>query len=203
MSLGQAFAPYYNTYKSSRFARTFKVRRYRKLLAALGIPPHASILDVGCGTGADFTRFAVEDGFRCHGLDIRRQTHLANFEFTQGTACNLPFPDHHFDAAVSVGVFEHIQPIEDLCKAASEIARVAKSYCVLVPSIGTLMEPHTFSPLWHTRDHYKKAEINYPLNFFSDEAWLQFEGFKGARTARFWYMPAIQNLMIFKTLRTS
>ena len=121
--------PYYNTYKSSRFARTFKVRRYEKLFAALGIPPHASILDVGCRTGADFTRFAVEDGFRCHGLDIRRQTHLANFEFTQGTACNLPFPDHHFDAAVSVGVFEHIQPIEDLCKAASEIARVAKSYC--------------------------------------------------------------------------
>jgi SAM-dependent methyltransferase len=197
MGLGRAFAPYYASYKASRIAQFAKRRRYQKVISALGIAPPARILDVGCGTGADFTRFAVDDGYECHGLDISHQEHLRPFTFTLGTATSLPYPDGHFDAAVSIGVFEHIQPIEDLCLAATEIARVAKSFCVLVPSSGTLIEPHTLSVLWQIRAHGRKAAIDYALNFFSDEAWLQFKGFRGARLSRFWYLPGIQNLMIY------
>lgn len=199
--LGQLFSPVYETYKASGFARVFKLRRYRRILATLGVEKGASILDVGCGTGADFSRFAVEDGFRCSGIDISKQAHLASFDFRIGRAEELPFPDQHFDAAVSVGVFEHVQPIESLCVAATEIARVAKSFCVLVPSAGTWIEPHTLSPFWQSRGHTRKSSIDYALNFLSDEAWLQLKGFAGAHTARMWYLPGIQNLLIYRSHR--
>ena len=196
-NLGHLFRNTYPRYKASGLARTFKMRRYRKILELLEVEAPATILDVGCGTGADFTRFAVEDGFLTHGLDIQSQDQLCEFTFTEGNATALPFPDKHFDAVVSIGLFEHIQPIEDLCAAAQEISRVGRRYCVLVPSVGTLVEPHTLAPLWAMRDRNHKDPTDYALNFLSDEAWLQLSGFSGASTKRLWYLPGIQNLLIF------
>jgi ubiquinone/menaquinone biosynthesis C-methylase UbiE len=111
---------------------------------------------------------------------------------------HLDFEDKYFDIVVSFGLFEHIQPIEKLCKAISEVERVAKSYVICVPSIATVFEPHVMSFYWQLRSPKKKAPHN-ALNYCSDDAWLQFNGFSGAKITRFWYIPLlIQDTFIYK-----
>ncbi|KUK77282.1 MAG: Methyltransferase type 11 [candidate division WS6 bacterium 34_10] len=99
-----------------------------------------------------------------------------------------------------MGVLEHIEPIEKLCKVVSEIDRVFKEYCVVVPCINTVLEPHLKSLRWQLRDYNKKRRIEgVGVNYFSDDAWLKFDGFKDASIKRFWYIPGILlNIMIYK-----
>jgi len=158
----------------------------------------SSILDVGCANGQDFVslvpdRRAFICGVDLQAYDIPKQ----NFTFVLADAERLPFPDRRFDVAVSIGAFEHIQPIEKLARAAREVRRVSKAFCVVVPSIGTLLEPHSAELFWHLREPgNKRARSN--LNYFSDEAWLKFEAFDGCRSKRFWYIPGlVQGLAIY------
>ena len=186
----------YYLWKKSGVASTFKRRRYARIIEALDIAAPARVLEVGCGHGTDFMRFATADGFNAEGVDLHAWDAVSAFKVTRADACKLPFPDRYFDASVSIGLFEHLQPMESLCAAAREIARVSKRYCVVIPSIGTVIEPHAFSLFWAVRDRNKKPPCTDPLVSLSDEGWLQFSGFQGATTERIWYMPGIQNLMI-------
>jgi SAM-dependent methyltransferase len=156
------------------------------------------VLEVGCANGQDFVRFLADSPARIVGVDVEPyEIDQANFTFVRADAEHLEFPDGHFDVAVSIGVFEHIQPIEKLCRAAAEIRRVSRAFCVIVPSVGTLLEPHAAELFWHLRDHNKKTK-RANLNYFSDEAWLKFGAFEGAEVRRFWYLPMlIQCLAIY------
>jgi len=161
---------------------------------------YRSILEIGCANGKDFVQFCSKNrDVQITGVDIRdyglRQD---NFVMTVADAESLDFVDDNFDLTVSFGVLEHIQPIEKLCRVISEIERVSKSYVVIVPAVSSIVEPHAASLLWQLRDHNKKKHYPY-LNYFSDEAWLQFEGFKGAQTKRFFhFFPFVSNLVIYK-----
>jgi ubiquinone/menaquinone biosynthesis C-methylase UbiE len=158
------------------------------------------ILEIGCANGQDFVRlFRGRSDLEIYGMDLE-DYHIQqdNFTLIQGDAEQINYPDKYFDVTVSIGVLEHIQPIEKLCRVISEIDRVSKSYCIIVPSIGTILEPHTAKIFWQIRDHNKKA-IPYAVNYFSDEAWLQFMGFHGASVHSFWYIPfVLKNLAIYK-----
>jgi hypothetical protein len=49
---------------------------------------------------------------------------------------------------------------------------------------------------WQLRQPARKATHDH-LFYYSDEAWLQFTGFLGARVERFQYIPGlVENLMI-------
>jgi methionine biosynthesis protein MetW len=109
-------------------------------LLAAHISRTARCLDLGCGDGAtcgvflkantaeyvgvDISEAAVERA-RARGLDARRID----------DATRLPFPDHSFDAVVSVEVLEHLflpQPV------AREVLRVLKpggTFFVTVPNV--------------------------------------------------------------------
>ena len=187
----------YQKYKATGFARKFKHRRYLRIIHALGISPPASVLEIGCANGADFIRFALADGFTCHGVDLAKLERLCDFQFTQADAQKLPFKDNAFDAVVSIGVLEHI-PVQELCRVTAEMARVSKRSCTIVPAVSTPIEPHTLSLLWSIRS--KKKACPYPLYFYSDETWKTFPGLATAQTERFWYMPGFHNLMITNSM---
>jgi SAM-dependent methyltransferase len=186
---------FYSRYKHSGLAEIPKKRRFDRIDRALGgflASGAGKVIDLGCGSGADFIRFVDNPQLEVFGLDVVRREHIVPFTFIEGDLCRIDVPDKHFDAVVSIGVLEHIAPIEKLCEATREIRRVAKRFCVVVPSISTIVEPHAmrlFYPL--RRGGYKGT-----LNYMSDETWLRFEGFHGARTERFRYLPLIKNLMI-------
>jgi len=158
------------------------------------------VLEVGCANGKDFIQFCRNnDEVELVGLDIQDYGfQQENFKMVVGDAEKIECPDKYFDLTVSFGVLEHIQPIEKLCAVISEIDRVSKNYVVVVPSISTLVEPHAASLLWQLRAAGKKKNYSR-LNYFSDEAWLQFEGFSQAKLERFYHLPPfVSNLMLYK-----
>ena len=159
------------------------------------------VLDIGCNNGYDFVRLLKDrSNIEVHGVDLDdHKIDQGNFKFLKADAANLPFPDKYFDVTVSIGVLEHIEPMEKLSEVINEINRVSKQYVVIVPSIGTILEPHTVSIFWPMRAIGKKAKHSL-LNFMSDEAWGKFKGFSSAEIKRFWYIyPLILNTAIVRT----
>jgi ubiquinone/menaquinone biosynthesis C-methylase UbiE len=159
------------------------------------------ILDIGCSSGADFLQFFKDiEGVNLTGIDIAPQNiQQSNVTFLQMDAEATPFQNKSFDLTVSIGVLEHIEPIEKLSKVIAEIDRVSKEYVIIVPNILTFLEPHAVEFFWQLRSMNKKKKYN-ALNYFSDEAWLQFGGFSGAAITRFSYIPGlIKNTIIVKT----
>ena len=159
------------------------------------------VLDIGCATGKDFVCFFKDrKDVEITGIDLRdcglRQS---NFNLIVGDASKLPYPDSYFDITVSIGVLEHIAPMEKLSAVVKELNRVSKTYVVIVPSVGTIIEPHVAGLLWHLRNRNNKRPYFDNLLYMSDEAWLAFEGFKKAHSRRFWHIwPFVNNLVIYK-----
>jgi SAM-dependent methyltransferase len=162
--------------------------------------PRTRILDVGCNGGKDLVKILGNDPrFSITGVDLKDyKTIQDNFSLVLADACCLPFPDKAFDLAVSIGAFEHILPLENLALAAIEISRTAKSFMVVVPSISTLIEPHTARPLWQLADASTKKPYSN-LIYLPDDAWLAFSGFSGVKTKRFFHLPPfITDLVIYR-----
>lgn len=184
----------YPLYRKTDLSNRLRKRRFNLIRDTMNLQPGEKVLEVGCASGVDFMQFAED--YDATGVDILNLPKVCSFNFVQTDAKALPWPDKHFDLVVSIGVLEHIQPIDRLCQVTSEIRRVAKRFCVIVPSNGTWLEPHTWSLFWQSRGKHAKSECAYELNYFSDEAWLQFPGFINAQSKRYWHVPTIQNLMI-------
>ena len=157
-----------------------------------------NILEVGCGIGNDFIQFINDDNISIIGIDIRDYgLKKRNFKMIVGDAESIIYPDKYFDLTFSCGVLEHIGPVEKLSRIIKEIKRVSKRYIVVVPAISSIIEPHTSSIIWQLRSKLKKSYKS--LYYYSDEAWLQFEGFRDAKLKRFYHLPPlITNLLIYK-----
>jgi SAM-dependent methyltransferase len=181
---------------------SFQKKRFDLINKSLGDFIHTTkpltILEVGCCLGRDIAQFIPESGsLQYFGIDINIDQEFVsrskNITRIKADARCIPFPDKSFDIVVSIGVLEHIEPIEDLCKIISEIQRVGKNYCVVVPAVTTLLEPHTAVFLWQLRKNKNHAR----LNFFSDSAWCSFSGFHGCDINRFYFIPLlVTNTMI-------
>lgn len=161
---------------------------------------YQKILEVGCANGKDFVQLcASNQEIEITGIDLDDYgLRQSNFSMIVSDAEVMNFPDNYFDLTVSFGVLEHIQPMEKLAKVIREINRVSKKYVIVVPSVSTVIEPHSASLLWQLRQNGKKKNYSR-LNYFSDEAWLQFEGFKEGKCKRFFHLPpVVSNLIIYK-----
>ena len=181
--------------------RYLKFRRLKAVDRAVGgilfSGKKLKILEIGCGSGKDFITFLKDTPHELYGLDVNdNNLKQDNLKIVIGDAEKIDFPDKYFDLVVSFGVLEHIEPMEKLSRVCKEIDRVAKSYCMSVPSIGTLVEPHR----WRLHWQLKAARLGErPLNYFTDITWTKFEGFSEAKVKRFGYIPfLIKNLLIFK-----
>jgi ubiquinone/menaquinone biosynthesis C-methylase UbiE len=188
----------YEKWLSLGITKALKQRRMRfmdgLLDGALSRP--GKILEVGCGSGRDFVKFMKDSPAEVYGLDpFDAGIRQPNFTFVQGDMISIPYPDHHFDAVLSIGVMEHIEPFEKLSLGIKEMVRVSKRYCMIVPSIATRFDPH----FWEYRWQLKKAnDYQLHLHYLSDAAWLNFEGFRGGKIQRYDYIPGlITCLMIY------
>lgn len=105
-----------------------------RLVASLGLPPDARVLDVACGIGATTLLMARRFGLDPVGCDVSeanlavaRDRATADppvvVEFVPGAAESLPFPDAAFDAVVCECA---ISTFADQPRAVAEFARVLK-----------------------------------------------------------------------------
>jgi ubiquinone/menaquinone biosynthesis C-methylase UbiE len=189
-----------------KFKRVLSARRYKLICKLIGQDlsnhggKYTKILEVGCANGKDFVSFCKgNNAVRLTGIDIADYgLRQGNFKMVVADAEEIKYPDNYFDLTVSIGVLEHIQPIEKLAKVISEIDRVSKSFVVIVPAISTIIEPHTASIFWQLRSIGNKRRYSC-LNYYSDDAWLQFSGFREAKVLRFFHLPPIiTNLVLYK-----
>lgn len=196
----------------------FRRARFDRIAQAVRLAPGDRVLSIGCGDGRSWECF--DPAHETVGLDLfpKARWSAPNFTYVQGDATKLPFEDDSFDVAVSIGVFEHIRPIEGLAKALSEAARVAKRVAIIVPSIATPIEPHFKAPAWQLGSvSFREWAIDAGLHpgrtgpgdlgrferllYLTDDAWLEFEATReGFRVERFWHVfPFVRNLMIVRS----
>ena len=121
---------WYRTPRGSWIGET----EYRLLREALALPPGASVLDVGCGTGY-FTRRLAIDGFDIMGvdtsaemIDYARSHGTGREQYAIGDARRLPFPDRHFDSCVAITSLCFIREQE---QALAEMVRATRRRIVL------------------------------------------------------------------------
>lgn len=195
----------------SGYQNAISLRRFRMIddlvngFISKDHPQPVHILDIGCYIGKDFVKFLKgRADIHLYGLDIiDAGLRQENFDLIIGDASQIPFPDLFFDLSLSIGVLEHIVPMEKLSRAVSEINRVSKSHISIMPSNGTLIEPHMARFFWHLQDgnrHIRPGARQFDhLIYMSDEAWKSFKGFKDAKTKRYWHIPLlINNLVVYK-----
>ena len=188
---------FYKIWKNKLSTR-FKRRRFRKIMQAINVSGKLKILDVGCSYGHDALQF-LNDGekYSCWGVDIKpRIIDQDNVTFMQANARELPFEDKFFDIVITIGLLEHIEPIEDLAQVISELDRVGKHQLSVVPSVTTLIEPHTGKWRLPLRLHNRSS---VRLNFLSEFTWTKFKGFGNCKVKRFYYIfPWMKNTLIYR-----
>lgn len=150
-----------------------KRKRYEKIREILDLKPSDKILNLGSGKGYTFECFNKEN--QIIGMDIfskkENEIKQKNFEYIQRESDTLPFKDKEFDALVSIGVLEHIQPESSFEKTCEEIQRVSKKYALIVPSYTTIIEPHYSFPLFQhlPKKMQKKLNKKFRLKYVEEK----------------------------------
>ena len=124
------------------------------LLDQLRLGHARSVLDVGCGTGADLIAIAErlpQDG-RATGIDVsesmtaearRRASGLdLNISFDSGDAANLPYDDASFGACRAATVLQHVPDADQVIREMIRVTRPGGRVAALEFDQGSTMLDH-------------------------------------------------------------
>jgi SAM-dependent methyltransferase len=132
---------------------------FARLIAELGLPPDATILDVGTSTGTNL-RMLHDLGFR-HVVGLDQSPDAIRFcaekrlgEVRLGDVCALPFLDASFDLVLATDIIEHV---DDDLGALRELHRVLR------PAGRLLLTVPTFSLLWGLQDEVSHHRRRYRM----------------------------------------
>jgi SAM-dependent methyltransferase len=192
-------------------------KRYERIVDVLDLRPGEKILDLGCGKGArSIAAFDRESPIT--GVDVFDEEELEleqeNFRYVKADATDLhAFADGSFDAAVSVGMLEHVRPREQLVGAIRETQRVARRYCFVVPHKYAFLEPHYYLPLFSIWPDWSKTALikrfrlgtqaRQPsgawqrINWLSKAEWAELFADPNLVVKAHWYGPLMQYYLIF------
>ena len=105
----------------------------RRTIAAMDLPPHATVADLGCGTGTTALMLARDFSLQVSAVDLsaanieraieRKNTSSADVRFIQANAQKLPFDDNELDAILTECSFSLFA---DQAVVLAEIKRVLK-----------------------------------------------------------------------------
>jgi SAM-dependent methyltransferase len=112
----------------------------RQMIDEYKLQPGAKILDIGCGKG--FLLYELTQllpGCEATGIDVSQHALKTAKEEIRPRLMRhraqdpLPFPDQHFDLAISLTTLHNL-PVQELNSALQEMQRVAKNKYLLVES---------------------------------------------------------------------
>ena len=105
-----------------------------------------SILEVGCGTGANLHGLDVP----AMGVDVNQKALdmvPRSIPTRRAAAAHLPYQRNHFDMVTTFGVLIHIPP-DGIERAMEEIARVARRFVFCGEYLGSDEIPYRGGVLW-------------------------------------------------------
>ena len=134
----------------------------RVLLETVAARAGECALDIGCGPGfvTEELARAVGPGGTIHAIDNsessvamarQRCAGFANAQFQVAEATQLPYPDNHFDLAISTQVYEFVP---DVRTALSELHRVLRP-----GGRAAIIDTDWHTILWHSADPARMARI--------------------------------------------
>lgn len=115
------------------------------VIAGLGLPPQARVLDAGCGSGrnmVELSELGTVTGVELSETSVELARERGVGEVIAGSVLEMPFADDSFDLAVSLDVIEHL---EDDLGALRELRRTVApggSLLVTVPAYQWLWSGH-------------------------------------------------------------
>lgn len=147
------------------------------VIAGLGLPPGARILDAGCGSGRNMVELARHGGVT--GIELSETSaalarERGAGEVISGSVLEMPFADDSFDLAVSLDVIEHL---EDDLGALRELRRT------VAPGGALLVTVPAYQWLWSGHDeinHHHRRYTRRSLQRVAEQA-----GWHQARTTYF------------------
>jgi len=118
----------------------YQARRDTLLLPTIQhyLPSIGKILDAGCGIG-QYLAVLRERGYDIEGIDFSEEVvnHIKKFDpdlpVRVGNVLNLPYPNNHFKAILSIGVVEHFEEGPEI--AIIEAHRVLKERGILLIAV--------------------------------------------------------------------
>jgi SAM-dependent methyltransferase len=156
------------SYQSSGRAEAEALRRF--------LGPHATVLDIGCGTGRVMEHLAPWCR-EVHGIDISEQMvqkgrdrlgHLAKVRFHHGNGYDLAgFEDSSFDVVYSIVALQHM-PRTVAYNYLLESHRVLRQGGVLWLYVPNLLRDDCFSAFHHFSQPWFVSHP-YPMNFYTPQ----------------------------------
>jgi SAM-dependent methyltransferase len=141
------------------------------ILAGLGLPANARILDAGCGSGrnmVELAHFGTVTGVELSQTSVALARARDVGEVIAGSALEMPFADDSFDLAVTLDVIEHL---EDDLAALRELRRV------VAPGGALLVTVPAYQWLWSGHDeinHHHRRYTRRSLQRVAQPAgWMQ------------------------------
>jgi SAM-dependent methyltransferase len=141
------------------------------VIANLGLPGGARILDAGCGSGrnmVELSRYGAVTGIELSETSVALARERGAGEVIAGSLLEMPFPEDSFDFAVTLDVIEHL---EDDLGALRELRRT------VVPGGALLVTVPAYQWLWSGHDeinHHHRRYTRGSLQKVAEEAgWRQ------------------------------
>jgi SAM-dependent methyltransferase len=148
-----------------------------RVIAGLGLPAHARILDAGCGSGRnmiELARHGTVTGVELSDTSVALARERGAGEVIEGSVLDMGFAADSFDLAVSLDVIEHL---EDDLAALRELRRV------VAPGGSLLVTVPAYQWLWSGHDeinHHHRRYTRRSLQRVAEQA-----GWEQARTTYF------------------
>ncbi len=164
MSIGLRFDGEVSRQVEAIYSTPDVVAQRRDVLRALELRHGERVLDVGSGPGflAADMGMAVGPSGRVCGIDVsesmiamsrRRCAGQPHVELQVGDARRLPFPDSHFDVAVSTQVYEYLTE-GDVTTALAELYRVIRP-----GGRALILDTDGDSIVWNSTDHVRMKRV--------------------------------------------
>jgi SAM-dependent methyltransferase len=147
------------------------------VLAGLGLPAGARVLDAGCGSGrnmVELARFGAVTGIELSPTSVALARARDVGQVIAGSVLEMPFADDSFELAVTLDVIEHL---DDDLAALRELRRV------VAPGGALLVAVPAYQWLWSGHDvinHHHRRYTRRSLQRVAEQA-----GWKQLRTTYF------------------
>lgn len=142
-----------------------------RIIEQLGLPPDASILDAGCGTGGNLAMLSRHG--RVHAMELDDQARqIANAKgiarvLSGRLPDEVPYPQGQFDLIALLDVLEHVEDDRNTVRALASLLKPGGYLLISVPA---------FPFLWSAHDevhHHKRRYVAGGLRSLLDNAGLE------------------------------